>query len=55
MPRISDIDKDVFADAAQTGADNFNTLELFEIHSIAVRIRQILDASITRQQESLAK
>jgi hypothetical protein len=48
MTYVSDKDRDVFSNVAKTVADNFVTDELREIHEMAVRLRQILDASINR-------
>ena len=52
MSYITDSDKDVFSNAAKTGANNFTQQELFEIHSFAVRLNEILNESIQRQQKS---
>lgn len=52
MAYISDRDKDVFSNAEKTGANNFTEAELSEIHTMALRLREILDASIGRGQAS---
>lgn len=53
MASISDSDRDVFSNAEKTVADNFTGEELQEISRMAARLRQILKASIDRQEESL--
>lgn len=53
MASISDSDRDVFSNAEKTVADNFTAEELQEISRMAARLRQILKASIDRQEDSL--
>jgi hypothetical protein len=55
MAYISDRDKDVFANADKTAASNFTEAELTEIHAIALRLREILDTSIDREQRAFDK
>lgn len=52
MTSIRDSDRAVFLNAEKTVADNFTTEELQEIGQMAVRLSEILQASIDRQQES---
>ena len=55
MGRISDLDKNVFAEAASRGDNNFTPNELSEFHAIALRVREILDTSKTRQERFLTQ
>jgi hypothetical protein len=55
MASISDSDRDAFSNAEKTVADNFTAEELQEIGRMAARLRQILKASIDRQQESFKR
>lgn len=55
MASINDRDRDAFSNAEKTVADNFTAEELREINEMAVRLRQILKASIDREQESLKR
>jgi hypothetical protein len=55
MASISDSDRDAFSNAEKTVADNFSPEELQEISRMAARLRQILKASIDREQELLKR
>ena len=52
MAFIKDSDRTVFSNAEKTVADNFTEGELQEISRMAARLREILQASTDRQQES---
>lgn len=53
MAQIDDSDRHVFSNAEKTVADNFTMDELGEIHEMAEKLRQILNASISRLDKPL--
>jgi hypothetical protein len=55
MAHISDKDRTVFREAAQTVLDNFNDQELKRIGELSADLKTIIDAAKQRQQDKLNK
>jgi hypothetical protein len=52
MAGIPDIDRNVFSNIEKTISDRFTEDELNKIHEMAVKLKQILNAVITREDSS---